>query len=164
MVSLQWSTSQAVFVAEIDDEHKEIFEAVTQVHDLLTSRSPLSELRKAATRLTSRIAGHFAHEERLMAAARYCSIRWHKQAHHAARRRVKQFVVRIEEGDSQAGVELVEYLTSWLNDHTGVADRMMGAFLRNHRRCMKLTFRAGTKPMNACPWVDSSGDAFDPGN
>jgi hypothetical protein len=61
-------------------------------------------------------------------------------------------------------VELVDYLTSWLNDHTCVADRMMGAFLRNQRRCVKLTFRAGTKPMDACAWVDVNGDAFNPKN
>jgi hemerythrin len=98
-----------------------------------------------------------------MAAARYGSLRWHKQAHYAARRRVQQFVVRIEQGEQKAGGELVEYLTSWLNDHTGVADRMMGAFLRNHQRCMwKLTFRAGTRPADSCTWVNTNGDKFDP--
>jgi hypothetical protein len=60
-------------------------------------------------------------------------------------------------------VELVEYLTSWLPEHAGLADRMMGAFLRNHQRGMfKVTFRAGTKPPDACAWVDVRGDAFDP--
>jgi hemerythrin len=162
MPCLQWSTSHAVFVAQIDDEHKEIFRAVAHVQEVLTSRSPLLEIHKATQRLVSSIVGHFAHEERLMRAARYGSIRWHKQAHNAARRRVEQFVLRIDQGDSAAGVELVDYLKSWLNDHTRVADRMMGAFLRNQRRCMKLTFRAGTKRMDACAWVDVNGDAFDP--
>ena len=40
----------------------------------------------------------------------------------------------------------------------------MGAFLRNQRRCMKLTLRAGTKPLDACAWVDVNGDAFNPKN
>jgi hypothetical protein len=40
---------------------------------------------------------------------------------------------------------------------------MMGAFLRNHQRSMfKLTFRAGTKPVDACDWVRANGDTFDP--
>ena len=164
MPCLQWSTSHAVFVTEIDDEHKEIFQAVGHVQEVLTSRRPSLEIRKATQRLISSITGHFAHEERLMRAARYGSIRWHKQAHNAARRRVGEFVLRIEQGDSGAGVELVDYLTSWLNNHTRVADRMMGAFLRNQRRCMKLTFRAGTKPMDACAWVDINGAPFNPKN
>jgi hemerythrin len=100
-----------------------------------------------------------------MNAARYGSLRWHKQAHNAARRRVQQFVQRIDQGDLNAGVELVEYLTSWLTDHTAIADRMMGAFLRNHKRCMwKLTFRAGTKPADSCTWVNANGESFDPKN
>ena len=98
-----------------------------------------------------------------MRAARYSSLRWHKSAHDHARRRVRQVVERIEQGDSAAGEELVEYLTSWLHDHTRLADRMLGAFLRNHQRFMcKVTFRAGTRPMNSCSWVTINGETFNP--
>ena len=164
MRSLKWSISHAVFVPEIDDEHKEIFQALSNLQKVLAGGGPSSEVHNLTQRLTSSIAGHFAHEERLMRAARYTSLRWHKQAHDHARRRVGEFVLRIEQGDSEAGLELVGYLTSWLNDHTRLADRMMGAFLRNQQRCMwKLTFRAGTKPLDACAWVGTNGDTFDPG-
>jgi hemerythrin-like metal-binding protein len=163
MRSLKWSTSNAVFVTEIDDEHKEIFAALSNVQKALTSRSPLPEICRLTQRLVSSIVDHFAHEERLMRAARYESIGWHKKAHDAAHRRVGQFVQRIEQGDTQAGAELVEYLTSWLRDHNRLADRMLGAFLRNQQRCLwKLTFRTGTKPMDSCAWVDANGNAFNP--
>ncbi|HEV3201873.1 MAG TPA: hemerythrin family protein [Bryobacteraceae bacterium] len=163
MRSLKWTTSHAVFITEIDDQHKEIFEALSNLQELLNSRVPLPEICKLTQRLTSCIVEHFAHEERLMRAARYGSIRWHQQKHDAARRRVEQFVLRIEHGDTGAAFELVEYLTSWLHDHTRLPDRMMGAFLRNRERCMcRLTFRAGTKPKDACVWVDANGDTFDP--
>jgi hemerythrin len=163
MQSLKWSTSHAVFVPDIDDEHREIFEALSNLREALTSEGPLQELRELTQRLTSCIVAHFAHEERLMRAARYDSLRWHKRSHSGARKRVGQFVLRIEQGDRKAGLELAEYLTSWLHEHTRLADRMMGAFLRNQQRCMfKLTFRAGTKPMNACSWVTADGDVLDP--
>jgi len=163
MRSLKWSTSHEVFVAEIDDEHKEIFEALSSFQKVLASRGPLVEIRKIAQRLTACIVGHFAHEERLMRAARYGSMGWHKQQHDTALRRVGQFVPGIEQGDIKAGLELVEYLTSWLHNHTRLPDRMLGAFLRNQQRFMcKLTFRAGTKPMDACAWVRATGDRFDP--
>src|SRR4051812_29655090 len=98
MPPLQWSASHAVFVEEIDDEHKEILQAVAQLQEAL-NRGPVSQIRNAAQRLLSCVTGHFAHEERLMTAARYDSLRWHKTSHQAARRRVKQFVLRIEDGD-----------------------------------------------------------------
>ena len=162
MRSLKWRTSHAVFVTEIDDEHKEIFEMVSNLQKALSGSGPSLEIRKLTQRLTACIVGHFAHEERLMRAARYDSMDWHKQQHTAARRRVGQFVLQIEQGDPKAGVALVEYLTSWLRDHTRLADRMMGAFLRNHRRICKLTFRAGTIPLDSCAWVDANGDRIDP--
>jgi hemerythrin len=155
--------SHAVFVAEIDDEHKEIFQALSNLQRALDSPGSPPEIQDLTQRLVSFIAGHFAHEERLLRAARYTSLRWHKQAHDHARRRVGELVTRIEHEDAKAGPELVAYLTSWLNDHTRLADRMMGAFLRNQQRSMcKLTFRAGTKPPDACAWTDTNGDAFDP--
>jgi len=160
MRSLKWSTSDAVFIAEIDDEHKEIFKALSNVHKFGGGAS--ADLSRLTQRLVSSVEGHFAHEERLMRAARYGSMRWHKQSHDGARKRVKQFVDRIGQ-DDKAVRELVEYLTSWLHVHTALADRMMGAFLRNHQRSMwKVTFRAGTKPMEACNWVDADGNAFEP--
>jgi len=163
MSPLKWSTSHAVFVPEIDDEHKEIFEAIYNLQRDLANGDSLPEVRQLIERLTSSVVEHFAHEERLMRAARYTSIGWHKQQHMTARKRVGQFVQRIEEGDGAAGIELAEYLTTWLHDHTRLADQMMAAFLRNHRRSMwKVTFRAGTKPADACDWVDANGNRFDP--
>ena len=162
MRSLKWSTSHAVFVTEIDDEHKEIFEAVADLQKVVSSQGPAPEIQRVTQRLIACIVEHFAHEERLMRASRYGSMRWHKQQHDNASRRVGQFVLQIEQGDAEAGLALVDYLTSWLRDHTRLADRMMGAFLRNHQRIAKLTFRAGTKPMEACDWVDSRGEKFDP--
>lgn len=163
MASLVWSSSHAVFVTEIDDEHKEIFEAISQVQEALTSDGTVVEIHKLAERLMSCLVEHFAHEERLMRAARYGSMHWHQRSHRSACRRGGQFVAGLKQGDLAAGSELVEYLTSWLPDHAGVADRMMAAALRNQQRGMwTMTFRAGTKPMDACAWVDTKGDPFDP--
>ena len=161
MRSLKWSISHAVFVSEIDDEHKEIFEALSNVQEVLGSGA--SEIRIPMQRLVTAMVEHFAHEERLMRAARYDGMRWHKKQHGNARRRVEHFIRRIERGDPEAGPALVEYLSSWLRDHTRLSDQMLGACLRNHERGLcKMTFRAGTKPMDACNWTDVNGNRFDP--
>lgn len=151
--------SHSVFVPDLDDEHKEIFEAVAEVQ----SAPAGSDLRAVMAHLTDCIVEHFAHEERLMRAARYSSLRWHKHLHDSARRQVLQFVERIQQGDGDAIPLLTEYLSSWLSSHTRIADRMMGAFLRNQSRAMwKVTFQAGTKPSDAVGWVDTRGRKFHP--
>jgi hemerythrin len=163
MPALKWSTANAVFVREIDDEHKEIFEALAEFEKILAADGKPRQLRRPLERLTECITAHFEHEERLMRAARYESLRWHKQGHSAALRMTEAFITRIERGDAEAGTELVESLASWLHNHTRVADRMMGAALRNHRRCMwKVTFQAGTKPADACTWVRINGERMEP--
>jgi hemerythrin len=98
-----------------------------------------------------------------MLAARCDSMRWHKQLHDAARRRVGQLVSRIEQGDLEAGTALVAYLTGWLNDHMRIADRMMAAALRNNERGMyRVNIRVTTRPADSCEWVDVTGAPFNP--
>jgi hemerythrin len=163
MLTLEWSASHAVFVTEMDDEHVEIFQSLAALETSLASKAQPAVIRKDSRALTARIDGHFAHEERLMRAARYGSYRWHKRLHDNARRRVVESVARLEDGDADAGPALIGYLTTWLHDHSRLADMMLGAFLRNHRRGLyKVTFRAGTKPIDACEWRDSKGEKFDP--
>jgi hemerythrin-like metal-binding protein len=163
MRSIKWSTSEAVWIEEIDDDHKEILANLAELQKVLSGSGALAGIREALERLTTTIVGHFDHEERLMRASRYGSLRWHKALHEAARRNVEGFALAIESGDHEAGPALVEYLTDWLPAHARVADRMMGAHLRNE--CLgvgKLFFRVGTKPAESCTWVDSTGNAFDP--
>jgi hemerythrin-like metal-binding protein len=147
MRSLKWNISHAVFVADIDDEHQEIFEAVAHLRESLSGHEALPEILSQTQRLAMAIVGHFAHEERIMRAARYDSLSWHQGQHRAALRRAKQFITQIEKGDLESAAALVDYLTDWLHAHTRLADQMLGAFLRNQRRVWKVTFHAGTKPV-----------------
>lgn len=157
MRSLVWTASDAMWVEELDGEHKEIVAAVAGL-----MQATASEAMHAMQRLAGSVADHFAHEERLMRAARYEGMAWHKQQHDAARRRLQQFATAVARGEASAAAELTHYLTEWLRRHTRIADRMLGAFLRNRRRCVKLTIRVGTRAADACEWVDAQGERFDP--
>jgi hemerythrin len=163
MASLRWTTSHAVFVTELDDDHKEIFAALAEVETAVDAGTPAAKMRSSIDLLVSRIEGHFGHEERLMRAARYPSFRWHKQQHDCAHKRVAGFVARIQAGDAEARTGLVRYLASFLHDHTRLPDRMLAAYLRNRERSIgKLILRAGTRPADSCLWVDANGHRLDP--
>jgi hemerythrin-like metal-binding protein len=155
---LQWTMEHSVYVAELDDQHREIFEAINSLYEALTLPALSREILDRTEFLESAVSGHFAHEERLMHASRYEAFAWHRQQHRNALRRVRRFVRRIRQGDAQAGCELVDSLSSWLHGHTRLTDRMLGAFLRNYERSMfKVTFRAGTRPREACSWTMTNG-------
>ena len=131
-----WSKSNAVFLPDIDDEHQAIFQATGELQQALHTRAPLFQLQEILHRLIATTEDHFAHEEGLMHGARYLSFDWHRQQHDTVRKRFKEYAPRIEQGDREAGHLLVEFFTRWLEDHTAVTDRMMGAYLRNQERTL----------------------------
>jgi hemerythrin len=162
MELLTWTIAHAVFVPELDDEHQEIFVALNAVQSTLSHGVPAAEILQAANSLVAVIAAHFAHEERLMRAAQYASRQWHQRLHANARKRVAQYMELLREGAPGAGNDLGTYLAGWLHDHTLVADRMLGAFLRNQCRTGKITLQASTRPVGDCAWVDKNGDPIAP--
>jgi hemerythrin-like metal-binding protein len=129
-----WSKSNSVFVPALDDEHQAIYRITGELQNALHSRAPLSQVQEILQRLVACTENHFAHEEKLMRGTRYLSFDWHRQQHGTARKRLKHYGALIEAGDREAGLELVKFFTHWLDDHTAVTDRMMGAHLRNRER------------------------------
>jgi hemerythrin len=130
----RWRKSNAVFVPAFDDEHQTIFHATGELQQALHTRAPRFEVQEILRRLIACTEDHFAHEEKLMRGTRYLAFDWHRQQHETARKRLRQFAPLIEQGDREAGHRLIEFLTHWLEDHTAVTDRMMGAYLRNQER------------------------------
>jgi len=127
------SGGYTIFIPEIDAEHRTIFRLVDELATVLDSRASRgrSELLES---LVSQMQLHFAHEERLMRATRYNALAWHKGQHDGTRRQVKRFIKRIDQGDREAGAEMLQFLTHWLQSHVPVTDRMMAAYLRNFER------------------------------
>jgi hemerythrin-like metal-binding protein len=131
MTLFHWSSRYAVYVPEIDAEHRAIFLMGAELERAVAARAPQARIREIVRALTDHAGDHFAHEERLMRAARYEAFEWHKKQHDGARRRLQQFAERIEADDREAPAELVEYVAHWLHDHIPVTDRMMSAGLRS---------------------------------
>lgn len=134
MPLFKWSKAHAVFIAEIDDEHKALFRMGRELEQALDEGTGAAELQPRIQALAEQIGAHFDHEERIMRDSRCPSYDWHKSQHNAARRRVQGFLAEIEASDANAPLLLLEYLDGWLRDHTALTDRMMAAHVRNHLR------------------------------
>ena len=134
MSLFKWSSACSVYLPEIDAEHREIFRLGDELHKALLAGTALAQLKPALANLLEAEEQHFRHEERLMRAMHYTAFAWHKSQHDAVRKRAKSVVTRMEKGDSAAAGELLKFLAVWLRDHMSLADRMMGAYLRNYLR------------------------------
>ena len=134
MRSFKWNAGHAVYLPEIDAEHRAIFQAAEALQHAVQGSATSEQVLEVLRGLMGQVEDHFTHEERLMAVARYRSADWHKQQHDAVRKRAKHTVGRVQKGDVESAIDFVEFLSGWLRDHMAVADRMMGAFLRNYQR------------------------------
>jgi hemerythrin-like metal-binding protein len=124
----------SVYVPEIDQEHRNICRANDELQQAIATQAPQAQVLEALHRLIGASDAHFAHEEALMRTYHYSPFEWHRQQHETVRKRLRQFVPRIEAGECEAAGLLTEFLNGWIKDHTGLADRMMGAYIRNQRR------------------------------
>jgi hemerythrin-like metal-binding protein len=134
MSLFKWTNAHSVYLPEIDAEHRAIYRLGDELHKALLAGAKPAQLQPILENLLESAEQHFRHEERLMRAIHYTGFAWHKHQHDAARKRGKALAKRIGEGDATAAGELLKFLSDWLRDHLGVADRMMGARLRNYLR------------------------------
>lgn len=134
MRPFKWSRKNEMYVPELDAEHRNLFRLADELHVAVTAGVPAGRARMILDELVADTEEHFQHEEQLMRAAAYSSYEWHKQQHDTLRKRARDLTARFEAGEYQCGEMLLEYLAVWLQEHTAVADRMLGASLRNFER------------------------------
>ena len=135
MQVLMWkSESNGVYLPDIDQEHKSLFEMTDEVCQALQAGCRVDEVEPKLRELVAHAIGHFAHEEKMMKAKRYPAYRWHKDQHTTVRNRLAGVDGFIHSGDREAIIAVLDYLSAWFQTHTAVSDRMMGAYLRNNRK------------------------------
>ena len=134
MQLFKWTKTHDIFLPEIDAEHRNICRGGSELYKAIMAGAPPERLSTLLQSLLESAESHFQHEERIMRESEFPSLPWHQQQHDAVRHRAQEFMTRIQAGDSGASTELLTFLSGWLRDHTSVADRMMGAYLRNWQR------------------------------
>ncbi len=75
-----WDYALETGCVAIDAEHREIVQLMGVVHEAV-EQGNAAQTATALDRLTLRLAEHFEHEERLMAACDYAQTLLHKEAH-----------------------------------------------------------------------------------
>lgn len=134
MPLFKWTKAQAVFVTEIDAQHRNLYLLANELNQAIVGGAETSRTMELLRALIAAADEHFSYEESLMRATQYSAKDWHQQQHDTVRKRIAQFVPRIEDGEGEAAILLLEFLSGWLHDHTGLTDRMLGAHLRNFDR------------------------------
>ena len=134
MVHFKWTKAHAVFLPEVDAEHRNLFRMAEELHQAVRAGADVARLQELARPLAAGIEEHFAHEERMMKSVSCPDAVWHKSQHDVARGKIGIAMAEIEAGNQVAAAELIEFLAKWFRDHVSLSDRMMGAHVRNYER------------------------------
>jgi hemerythrin len=127
-----WDPSLAVGVAEIDEQHRELFAALGRLHVALQRRCAPGEVQPLLDFLDSYAAAHFGTEERLMERRGYPRL----AAHVAQHRSFVDACARLRVDAAAGGASILHALrlgseiTTWLRRHVMQADLELAAFLR----------------------------------
>lgn len=134
MQHFKWTKAHAVYLPQVDAEHRNLFRLAEELHQAVRTGSEAARVQELVRPLAAAIEEHFAHEERLMRSVASPDYEWHKLQHDTARKRVQLLVDDMNAGDSEAPGRFLDFLARWFKDHCSLTDRMMGSHVRNFER------------------------------
>jgi hemerythrin-like metal-binding protein len=126
----EFKSDYLVGVTAIDEQHKQLFRLAGRFHDAIVANKGKAMLDELLTALVRYTGGHFRVEERLMAAINYPQREQHVAQHRELRERLRAFEERFDGGETAMTIQVLQFLSRWLADHTTSADRRLGEYYR----------------------------------
>jgi len=130
---MTWSDSYSVQVRAIDEEHKQLFKMINDLHSAMKSGQGSVVVGKVLDRLIQYTRLHFANEEEAMAKAEYPAFVSHVAAHRELTQQVEELSVKVKGGTAGVSVEVMDFLQRWLTDHILHMDQKYAPFLNGPR-------------------------------
>jgi len=129
MSLIKWNDSFSVNVVKIDQEHKKLFEMVNELTDAMKAGHGKDVLGNILDRLISYTASHFQLEENYFQQVKYPEAAEHKKEHVAFVRKVTDFKREFDEGRATVSVNILQFLSKWLQTHIKGTDQKYSSFL-----------------------------------
>lgn len=123
-------------VSEIDDEHKRLFELISNTNNAIKSKdSPITDAILLIGELKQYAVSHFAHEEEYMKRINDPELERQKQEHSEFIKKINSYTFSDVTDESAASIilELLEYLSRWLMGHILGSDILIGQFKQTER-------------------------------
>jgi len=130
-MSLLWSSALAVGIDEIDDQHRELFERINKMLDIIGRSGESKDMGQVMSFLEDYIVSHFAMEEGWMIRFNYPDFQQHKERHEGFSREFGLFKDRLaREGPSAfLAIQVESMLVEWWTNHIRTIDTALGKFL-----------------------------------
>ncbi|MFQ3574504.1 MAG: bacteriohemerythrin [Thermodesulfovibrionales bacterium] len=129
MAFVVWGDEYKLNIAEIDAQHKKLFEMVNDLHSAIKTGKGRDLLGDILSKLLIYCDTHFITEERYMKNYGYPEYIQHKKQHDDLTRQTKDFHDKFKENNSDITLDLMDFLKNWLHNHILVVDKRFGLYL-----------------------------------
>jgi len=126
---IAWNDHYSVKVPEIDDQHKKLIALANHMYDAMRAGKGRDVLEPVLTELVDYTIYHFEMEERFMLQHGFPEYDEHKEMHDSLAEKAKQFRDSFAQGQKSRAMDVMLFLSNWLNIHILEVDRQYASFL-----------------------------------
>lgn len=117
MSLLKWQDEFSVGVAEVDHEHRELIELISNLQQGLQTGADTRTIIQSLGEIYAQIAAHFALEEKMMRELRYPAYADHKEDHETLLDDLRDIMDDVEDDGVLDQAHLTDDLNRWFSDH-----------------------------------------------
>jgi hemerythrin len=128
MALINWSDSFSVNVSEIDLQHKKLVTMINELSDAMKQGRGKDIMGKIVTDLINYALTHFITEEKYFDKFGYPETDSHNKEHTAFAQRVSDFKEGFENGRLSLSIEVLHFLSDWLQNHIKGTDKKYSQF------------------------------------
>ncbi len=136
-----WDENLLTGIEEIDNQHKDIVDAVNELCCVVIENKNKAEIKKILKKLDSYVANHFQTEENYMEQYGYKNILEHKDAHRYFTKTYEQirysyFYVNVDNNPKEEiintySLHLCLILSDWIKIHFPIFDKEFADFIKD---------------------------------
>ena len=128
MPLMKWNDSFSVGVAEIDAQHQKLVSMIYELNEAMLQAKGREALIKILDGLVSYAVDHFGTEEKYFAQFDFPFTHSHKKEHQAFVEKVAAFQKDFNSGKICLSIEVMTFLSDWLQTHIKCTDKKYGPF------------------------------------
>lgn len=132
MSLLYWDDSFSVKVAEIDTQHKKLFEIVNKLDHQTQQTFQPAEIEKILLELASYADYHFSTEGKYFRDFKYINTEVHEAAHETYKSKINDMYMQFKKSENIGADEIHRFLVTWWITHITQMDHdYVGCFTEN---------------------------------
>jgi hemerythrin len=129
MSVIEWNENYSVRIDEVDKQHKKLIALLNELADAMTVGKGRDVVGTVLTELVNYTVYHFSTEERLFEQYGYPAAQEHKRQHEDLTEQAKKLKADFDDGNWMITIDVLKFLSAWLNDHILGQDKKYASFL-----------------------------------